>query len=138
MSDPATESRLFHLSSRLSVSDDGGETFRPSGGGADLGHRVLWIHPEDPRLIYGGTDQGLYLSRDGGERWDPMGGFPVARFTHASVDMEVPFNVYGGLERDGFWRGPAYGWEDGGTRNRDFEFERAFADRTLRQRHSLF
>ena len=120
VADPLAESRLFHLSSRLSVSDDGGETFRLNGGGADLRHRVLWIHPEDPRLMYGGTDRGLYLSRDRGEHWSRMGGLPVGRFTHASVDMEVPFNVYGGLERSGSWMGPAYGWEEGGARNRDW------------------
>ena len=120
VADPVNESRLFHLSSRLSVSDDGGETFRPTGRGSELGYRVLWIHPEDPRLMYGGTDRGLYVSRDGGEHWSTMGGLPVGRFTHASVDMEVPFNVYGGLERNGSWMGPAYGWEEGGVRNRDW------------------
>ena len=120
VADPVTESRLFHLSSRLSVSDDGGETFRANGRGSALGYRVLWIHPEDPRLMYAGTDRGLYLSRDGGEHWGAMGGLPVARFNHVSVDMEVPFNVYGGLERNGSWRGPAYGWEEGGARSRDW------------------
>ena len=120
VADPVNESRLFHLSSRLSVSDDGGETFRPNGRGSDLGYRVLWIHPEDPRLMYAGTDRGLYLSRDGGEHWSAMAGLPVGRFNRVSVDMEVPFNVYGGLDRNGSWRGPAYGWEEGGARNRDW------------------
>ena len=120
VTDPVNEARLFHLSSRLSVSDDGGETFRPYGRGSGLGYRVLWIHPEDPRLMYGGTDRGLYLSRDGGEHWDPVGGLPVGRFNRVSVDMEVPFNVYGGLERNGFWTGPAYGWREGGTQRRDW------------------
>ena len=48
VADPVDESRLFHLSSRLSVSDDGGETFRPDGWapalprrGRALGYRVL-------------------------------------------------------------------------------------------------
>ena len=120
VADPVNESRLFHLSSRLSVSDDGGETFRPNGRGSDLGYRVLWIHPDDPRLMYAGTDRGLYLSRDGGEHWGAMAGLPVGRFNRVAVDMEVPFNVYGGLDRNGSWRGPAYGWEEGGVRNRDW------------------
>ena len=120
VADPVNESRLFHLSSRLSVSDDGGATFRPNGRGSALGYRVLWIHPEDPRLMYAGTDRGLYVSRDGGEYWGPVGGLPVGRFNHVSVDMEVPFNVYGGLERNGSWTGPAYGWEEGGARSRDW------------------
>ena len=70
--------------------------------------------------MYAGTDRGLYLSRDGGEHWSAMAGLPVGRFNRVSVDMEVPFNVYGGLDRNGSWRGPAYGWEEGGARNRDW------------------
>ena len=119
VADPLNESKLYYLSSRLSVSHDGGENFLNDGPGSGPGYRVLWIHPEDPRLLYGGTDQGLYVSRDGGEHWDPMDGLPLGRFNHASVDMEVPFNVYGGLER-GSWVGPAYGWAEGGARNRDW------------------
>ncbi len=120
VADPVNESRLFHLSSRLSVSDDGGETFRQDGRSFGLGYRVLWIHPEDPRLMYGGTDRGLVLSRDGGANWSPMGELPVGRFNHAAVDMDVPVNVYGGLERNGSWTGPAYWWGDVGARNRDW------------------
>ena len=120
VADPLNESRLYYLSSRLSVSDDGGENFLKDGRGSGPSYRVLWIHPDNPRLLYGGTDQGLYVSRDGGEHWDPMGGLPLGRFNHAAVDMEVPFNVYGGLERNGSWVGPAYGWVEGGARNRDW------------------
>ena len=120
VADPLNESRLYYVSSRLSVSDDGGENFLNDGRGSGPGYRVLWIHPEDSRLLYGGTDHGLYVSRDGGEHWDPIGGLPLGRFNHASVDMEVPFNVYGGMERNGSWVGPAYGWAEGGARNRDW------------------
>ena len=120
LTDPLNESRLFHLSARLSVSDDGGATFRSDGRVSGPGFRVLWIHPGDPRLMYGGTDRGLYVSRDGGEHWDTGGELPLGRFDNASVDMEVPFNVYGALERNGAWMGPAYGWTEGGARNRDW------------------
>ena len=120
VADPVDESKLFHLSSRLSVSNDTGETFRPNGRGPGLGYRVLWIHPEDPRLMYGGTDRGLYVSRDGGDNWRPMGELPLGAFDHVSVDLEVPFNVYGGLGRNGSWMGAAYGWGDAGARNRDW------------------
>ena len=120
VADPLNESRLYYLSSRLSVSEDGGENFLNDGSGSGPGYRVLWIHPEDPRLLYAGTDHGLYVSRDGGEHWGPMGGLPLGRFNHVTVDMEIPFNVYGGLERQGSWVGPAYGWAAGGARNRDW------------------
>ena len=120
VADPADESRLFHLASRLSVSDDGGETFRPAGLGSGPGYRALWIHPLDPRLMYGGTDRGLYVSRDGGEHWGPTGELPIARFDHASVDMALPFSVYGGLRLNGSWKGLAYGWAEDGTQGPDW------------------
>ena len=120
VADPLNESRLIHLSSALSVSDDGGETFRSDGPGSGPAYRALWIHPEDPRLVYGGTDQGVYVSRDGGEHWGPMGELPLAQFNHASVDRAVPFNVYGGLGRNGSWVGPAYGAAERGAQNRDW------------------
>ena len=96
------------------------QPFGMAGGSSGPGFRALWIHAEDPRLLYGGTDRGLYVSRDGGEHWGPMGELPLGRFNHASVDMEVPFNVYGGLERNGSWAGPAHGWTEGGAPNRDW------------------
>ena len=120
VADPLNESKLFHLSARLSVSDDGGETFRNDGRPSGPSFQVLWIHPQDPRLLYGGTDRGPYVSRDAGEHWTPLGELPLGRFNHASVDMETPFNVYGGLERNGSWAGPAYGWTESGARNRDW------------------
>ncbi|MCH7933280.1 MAG: hypothetical protein IIC36_04720 [Gemmatimonadetes bacterium] len=120
VADPVNGSRLYLLSSRFSVSDDGGESFLNGGRGSRPGFRVLWIHPGDPRLLYGGTDHGPYVSRDAGEHWAPLGRLPLGRFNHASVDMAVPFNVYGGLERNGSWVGSAYGWAEGGARNRDW------------------
>ena len=107
--DPANESRLFHLSSGLSVSDDGGQTFAPLQSTTDAGYRVLWIHPENTRLMYAGTDRGLFVSRDAGGSWGVVGRLPIGRFNHAAVDMRVPFNVFGGLEGSGSWMAPAYG-----------------------------
>jgi len=120
VADPVNGSRLYLLSSRFSVSDDFGENFLNGGRGSHPAFRVLWIHAEDPRLLYGGTDHGPYVSRDAGEHWAPLGRLPLGRFNHASVDMEVPFNVYGGLERNGSWVGSAYGWAEGGARDRDW------------------
>ena len=34
--------------------------------------------------------------------------------------MDIPFNVYGGLDRNGLWAGPASGWADGGARDREW------------------
>ena len=35
--------------------------------------------------------------------------------------MERPYNVYGGLQDNGSWRGPSAVWNDGGIRNHEWE-----------------
>ena len=34
-----------------------------------------------------------------------------------NYDMDWPYNVYGGMQDNGSWRGPAYIWRSGGIRN---------------------
>jgi hypothetical protein len=41
---------------------------------------------------------------------------PLAQFYHINVDMDTPFNVYGGLQDNGSWMGPSSVWENGGIR----------------------
>lgn len=65
---------------------DGGETFRQACTGmfmeADV--RALTVHPQNPRLLYAGTDLGLFRTEDSGEHWerietpfDPGEGWPA-------------------------------------------------------------
>ena len=44
---------------------------------------------------------------------------PVSQFYHVAVDNAVPYNVYGGLQDNGCWRGPSASWTDGGILNED-------------------
>ena len=39
------------------------------------------------------------------------------QFYHIAVDNEYPYNVYGGMQDNGSWRGPAYVWRSQGIRN---------------------
>jgi hypothetical protein len=41
----------------------------------------------------------------------------VAQFYHINFDMEVPYNVYGGMQDNGSWKGPSSVWRSGGIRN---------------------
>jgi hypothetical protein len=67
--------------------------------------------------MYIGTDGGVYVTRDRGDNWRLIDNLPVGQFYHVSVDMEVPYNVYGGMQDNGSWRGPSDLWENGGIRN---------------------
>ena len=80
-------------------------------------HHAWWIHPENGNYMIDGNDGGLNISKDGGSTWRFIGNLPVAQFYHISVDDEIPYNVYGGMQDNGSWRGPAYVWRDQGIRN---------------------
>ncbi|MDH4058405.1 MAG: hypothetical protein OEU76_06550, partial [Cyclobacteriaceae bacterium] len=117
--DPKNENRLYTIFSRVNVSEDGGKSFRQliAYSGVHPDHHAWWIHPENPSLIINGNDGGLNISRDMGKTWVFADNIPVGQFYHVSVDMEHPYNVYGGMQDNGSWAGPAYVWRNGGIRN---------------------
>ena len=125
--DPTNELRLFNLQSRLLLSENGGESFRRISDGVHSDFHALWINPSDSRHLYLGTDGGVYISRDRGDSWRFVDNLPVGQFYHVSVDMAVPFNIYGGMQDNGSWRGPSDVWENGGIRNYHWE-EVGFGD----------
>jgi photosystem II stability/assembly factor-like uncharacterized protein len=127
--DPQNENRIFNLWSYLSVSEDGGKTFNTLRQfyGLHPDHHAFWIHPEDPDFIMEGNDGGLNITRNGGKNWRFVENLPLAQFYHINYDMEIPYNVYGGLQDNGSWVGPAYVWKYGGIRNYDFQ-EMLFGD----------
>jgi photosystem II stability/assembly factor-like uncharacterized protein len=58
----------------------------------------------------------LGITYDHGKSWYFPETIPVAQFYHVNVDYETPFNVYGGMQDNGNWSGPAYTWKRGGIR----------------------
>ena len=114
---PEDELRIYQLHSRLERSSDGGRTFGDISQGVHPGFQALWIDPQDPRHLYAGTDGGVYVSRDRGESWRRIESLATGQFSRVSVDMEVPFNIYGGMDGHGSWVGPSDVWATGGIRN---------------------
>lgn len=121
--DPQNENRLYTIFTYVNVSDDGGKSFEQlmPAYGADNGihpdHHAWWIHPEDGSFMIDGNDGGLNITKDKGKTWRFVGNIPVAQFYHIAVDNEFPYNVYGGMQDNGSWRGPAYVWKAQGIRN---------------------
>lgn len=78
-------------------SPDGGETWRFVYKGLWLESRVfsLTVHPRDARVVYAGTDDGIYRSEDRGtsfERLDSLlNGLPVWKVTFDPVDPNILF-----------------------------------------------
>jgi photosystem II stability/assembly factor-like uncharacterized protein len=117
--DPKNENRLYTIFSRVNVSEDGGNSFRQllPYFGVHPDHHAWWIHPENPSLIIDGNDGGLNISRDMGKTWVFADNIPVGQFYHINVDLDHPYNVYGGMQDNGSWVGPAYVWRSAGIRN---------------------
>jgi photosystem II stability/assembly factor-like uncharacterized protein len=117
--DPKNENRLYTLYSRVGITEDGGKSFREllSYSGVHPDHHAWYINPNDPSLLINGNDGGLNVSRDMGKTWFFAEGITVGQFYHINVDNEVPYNVYGGMQDNGSWTGPAYLWRGDGIRN---------------------
>ncbi len=121
--DPENENRVFSVFTYVNVSQDGGKNFTQlmpayrADNGVHPDHHAFWIHPENGQFMMDGNDGGLNISKDGGKTWRFVGNLPVAQFYHIAVDNEYPYNVYGGMQDNGSWRGPAYVWKAQGIRN---------------------
>jgi photosystem II stability/assembly factor-like uncharacterized protein len=117
--DPVWPNRLYNLTARLMVSEDSGKTFGLLGRSREVhgDYHAMWIDPNDPDHIVTGSDGGVAISRDRGQTWQFVGDLPIGQFYHVAVDMETPYNIYGGLQDNGSWRGPGAVWEPGGIRN---------------------
>ncbi|MBL7128746.1 MAG: glycosyl hydrolase [Ignavibacteria bacterium] len=121
MVDPTDSNRIYRPGLTLSYSNDGGESFTDAsyeGGWVHVDHHALWINPNNPQHLILGTDGGAYLSFDRGNNWLFLKNLPVSQFYHVDYDLEQPYNVYGGLQDNGSWKGPSN--SPGGIKNRDW------------------
>lgn len=115
--------RLYNIYQPLSVSYDGGISFDPTPmipadetKGIHADFHAMWINPYDAQHFIIGGDGGLGITYDHGKSWYFPETIPVAQFYHVNVDYETPYNVYGGMQDNGNWSGPAYTWKRGGIR----------------------
>ena len=121
--DPQNENRVYTLYSRVAMSEDGGRSFEVilPYSGVHPDHHAWYIHPDDPSYIIDGNDGGLNISRDRGRNWRFVENLPLAQFYHINYDTLTPYNVYGGMQDNGSWRGPAYVWKYQGIRNSEWQ-----------------
>jgi len=121
--DPSNENRVYSIWSQITRSEDGGKHWDvlADWGHIHPDHHAFFVHPDDPKYIINGNDGGLNISYDGGETWRYAENIPVGQFYHVEVDNQEPYNVYGGLQDNGSWVGPAYHWIDGGIKNSEWQ-----------------
>jgi photosystem II stability/assembly factor-like uncharacterized protein len=90
----------------LWVSRDGGKTFKklrtPHGD-----NHVLWINPNDTKILLEGNDGGATVSTDGGKTWSTEHNQPTGQFYHVNLDDQFPFHIYGAQQDEGSFEGPS-------------------------------
>ncbi|MGQ9619273.1 MAG: VPS10 domain-containing protein [Candidatus Aminicenantia bacterium] len=105
---PDDENQIYILGVSILKSDDGGKTFRRiDGRGVHADHHALWIDPKNPERLILGNDGGINISYDRGRTWQKINNLPIGQFYTVTVDMEKPYNIYGGLQDNGVLYGPS-------------------------------
>jgi photosystem II stability/assembly factor-like uncharacterized protein len=103
--DPKNENKIYKPDLGLIMSNDGGKSFSGITGGAHGDFHDVWINPNNTDHVIAGDDGGVWYSYDAGNRWWKADNLPVSQFYHVSVDMDRPYNVYGGLQDNSSWVG---------------------------------
>jgi len=115
--DPNNDQKVYVTSICLASSDDGGRTWQDinwpprkmfSSAFGDV--RTLWIDPRNSDRLMMGSDGGVFVSYDGGKTCDFYDNLPMAQYYDICVDMEDPYNVYGGLQCHDSWKIPTSSW----------------------------
>lgn len=104
--DPNDEDTVYATGVPLIKSTDGGQTWASAWNStthADF--QALWINPKHSNHIMVGNDGGVDESHDGGKTWKKIDQQPVGQFYTIAVDMEKPYNIYGGLQDNGTLKG---------------------------------
>jgi len=112
--DPNT---VYITGQSLYSTNDGGKTWKgttwPSDGVMPKAFgdwRCMWVDPLDPNRLIFGSDGGVNISYDRGKTSYHAYNIPLGEFYAIGVDMEDPYNIYGGLQDHDSWKGPSNGW----------------------------
>ncbi len=105
---PWDPDRLYIMGVPILRSDDGGKTWKSiDGDNVHVDHHALWINPNRKGHLILGNDGGVNISYDDGAHWIKCNTPAVGQFYSVALDMEEPYNIYGGLQDNGVWYGPS-------------------------------
>jgi len=107
---PLDDQRVYVLTTRFMVSEDGGKTLRNGADDEEIhgDFHALWNDPTDADRYYIGQDKGAFLTQDHGEHFVMFDNMALGQYYRVGVDMREPYYVYGGLQDNGTWAGPSF------------------------------
>ncbi|MFC3195207.1 WD40/YVTN/BNR-like repeat-containing protein [Marinicella sediminis] len=121
--DPQDANIVYATGVPFIKSTDGGKTWASAWDStvhADI--QAVWINPQHSNHIMVGNDGGVDESFDGGQTWRKIDAQPVGQFYTIAVDMEQPYNIYGGLQDNGTLKGSSRNlWHNNRYQGEDWE-----------------
>ena len=103
---PQNSENLYVAGVPIIQSLDGGKTWRGRNApNMHVDHHKIWINPENDQHLIIGNDGGINISFDGGENYIKCNSPAVGQFYSVAIDQSEPYNVYGGLQDNGVWKG---------------------------------
>lgn len=120
---PDDADRIYVVGVPIITSADGGKTFDGSlnDPSVHVDYHAWWINPGNAQHMILGNDGGIDMTYDGGKSWIKLDAQPVGQFYAINVDMAKPYNVYGGLQDNGTYKGSSQGdWQQGPSWGRIF------------------
>ncbi|MEQ9403931.1 MAG: hypothetical protein RIM99_10115 [Cyclobacteriaceae bacterium] len=102
---PLNDKRVYLLTTRFMVSDDGGKILRNGSEDQEVhgDFHAMWLDPTDPDRYYLGADKGISITHDHGNKFQLFDNLPIAQFYRIGLDHKDPFTIYGGLQDNGFY-----------------------------------
>jgi photosystem II stability/assembly factor-like uncharacterized protein len=105
--DPTNENVLYSCGRSFYRSEDAGKTFRVVSGAGHSDYHAIWINPHQADEIIVGNDGNADVTYDRGRTWQSFRAQPVGQFAGLAVDMQQPYDIYGGLQDNGSLAGPS-------------------------------
>ncbi len=103
---PTNSEKIYIYGVPILTSSDGGKNFKSIvKPNVHSDHHALWINPKSEGHLINGNDGGVNITYDDGNNWMKNNSPTVGQFYAINVDNEKPYNVYGGLQDNGVWKG---------------------------------
>jgi len=107
---PHDDQTVIVTSDNMFISRDGGKTWKSDFFRGMFGDfRAMWWDSQDKDRVILGSDGGVSVSVDGGRTADYFPNMAVGEVYAIGVDMDDPYNVYGGMQDHDSWKGPSNG-----------------------------
>ena len=116
--DPKDANKVYAVSEALSMSKDGGKTFKAIADQVHVDYHSIWIAPNDPSRVIVGEDGGYALTLDGGDNWFFSANLPIGQVYRVGLSNENPYWVCAGLQDNNAWCAPNNTQDPSGIQNK--------------------